>query len=478
MLDLNIFSDDTVKDEGAIIAFNTGTLFDMHLGQYVIGVDGRWYCNGGFGNYLIIVEAEPNQHKSTLSDSLLMCSLSNYPATRYFCFENEGNKDKDRLLRFNNSLLTGGDNDEYKKRVTLKSDKDCTIEDVDDHVSALCSEIKPHLKKMWMQSPISLNDTPAPILFPTWVSIDSFTNPNTRDNEKKVDGNEVTDSANNMDAMNIGRAKTRYVPKLSRQIGEYGLCVVATVQLGDKKADLGSNPNIPVAGDTPDAKGGKTAKRVGTELIKRSMATLQIMKVGSFVKRADKQVEKMGSVECEYPLGDTPPDDIQTLKVSTSRNKLAGSGVMIDAVISKATGLLPDVTNFHFLRTMKGYNGFAKDSGGRWTLELYPDVTITRKNLREQCLKDYKLARALDITARYVYIRASRGKSYLGLDWSKTLAEVRETAIEKGIDLDMVLESTEIWMPNFPKDSDGNALGAHGRRHYTVVEFLETVTKG
>jgi len=476
---MQIFSKDMVRDEGGIVGYNTGTLIDLHLGQYMIGVDGRWYFNGGIGNYIICVEAEPNQHKSSLSDSLQMCIVSNYKTTYFFNLENEGNKDGDRIRGMLHSPLTPGPDASTDERMVLKSHKDCTIEDVDAQVTAICKEIEPNLKKMMQETPFALNDEPIKVPLLTCINIDSFTSPNTDANEKKADNDkDITDSENNMDAMNIGRAKTRYVPKLSRQINKYGLGVTVTVQLGEKKAPLGSNPSIPVAGDTPHAKGGKTAKRVGTELVKRTMATIQIMSAKSLCKRREMKTELMESLQAEYPLGATPPNDIMALTISTSRNKLAPSGIMLDMIISQAAGLLPDVTNFHFLRTLKGYGGFSKATGGRWVLEMYPEVTITRSNLRELSGSDYKLARALDLTARYFYLRSARGMNYLGLDWSLTISELVKRVKALGVDMNDVLETTEIWQPNFPKDKKGYALGAHGRRHMTIVELVELATKG
>jgi hypothetical protein len=63
------------------------------------------------------------------------------------------------------------------------------------------------------------------------------------------------------------------------------------------------------------------------------------------------------------------------------------------------------------------------------------------------------------------------------MDWSKSLKELREIAMRKGFDINELLESTEIWIPNSPKDKTGHVVGAHGRTHMTLVEFVEFCNK-
>ena len=72
-------------------------------------------------------------------------------------------------------------------------------------------------------------------------------------------------------------------------------------------------------------------------------------------------------------------------------------------------GLLNTVTHYHYLRqnAYYGLNGADRSKAAnktRHSLALYPEVTITRNSVRELVESDYKLKRAMEITAEYALV--------------------------------------------------------------------------
>ena len=145
----------------------------------------------------------------------------------------------------------------------------------------------------------------------------------------------------------------------------------------------------------------------------------------------------------EYPRGNDPENpgdtDLNQVYYFDLRSKGGSSGIGIPFVFSQREGLQEAATMWHLLKEhkqwglIKGHNTYAT--------ELYPDVHVSRKQIRDKADEDYKFFRGLELTAsahlvqmfhpeihfeEYVEIEKLHGMiKDRGYDWDRLLSETR-----------------------------------------------------
>jgi len=146
-----------------------------------------------------------------------------------------------------------------------------------------------------------------------------------------------------------------------------------------------------------------------------------------------------------YPKSDSDriagTSDLTVVHMVNTRNKNGPSGIKFELVISQSEGLLPHLTNFHFL---KGQNYGFSGNNTTYVLDIYPEVTLSRTTIRSKIDEDPKLCRALEIVTQL---------RQMELYWSDIDPALHVTPDvlykdikELGYDWDILLDTRDYWV--------------------------------
>ena len=464
---LDIF-DGLMEDSPKKILFNTGTLFDLMTGSYEIGVNGQYFLNGGMGPFIHGLHGRGNMYKSTITDSFEAGIIRAYPDAAMFNFDTEYSKSKDRMA----SYLAGGlfPEQDIAPRIVLKSHPEWTTEKVWTFVKDICERRQKAHKSIMITTPfLDPGLVPLQVLSPVIVAIDSLSELHTGAMAEFMEKQGFEDKKFRTLYMEDGNKKTILMGMLNEYSSKYGVIVVCTGRTGNNM----SMDNAPPRKELLYQKQADKIKDVGAKFTTLTHILSQVMSCRPCID---------SSKEAEYPFGDTSAEDLHEVQIIISRNKMNTSGCMVPFVVSQKYGLLNDVSNFHFLK-YHGSNGAAPGmlGGGRsqFSCSWLPDVKFSRKNLREKTMGDYKLCRAIELVARYQYIKMSWNLTGQPVDFSNTAEQVFDKLTSAKADMDDILETTSIWNPS-PKGSKvkkgATIEGAQGRRFMSLFDILGLIS--
>jgi len=432
-------------DSAPRMMYNTGTLYDLMTGHFLKGKNGKWYLNGGLPPAITGIHGSGNTFKSTLMDSFIMGALRIYSDADYFAYDTEGSKSKQRVIKFMDEPLHRlHSDDDIELRVTLKNDDDQI-----DVVNVLFSELnkirdlkKDNIKEITVTLPFIDVATGSymKVALPTFSYIDSLTEVKSSEEGDMVEKDGIESSKNKTVWMVDGNKKTSLVRHIRTLASRYGICFACSAHKG-KNQDMGSH--LPPKKQLQFMKQSDRIKGVGSRF---EFLTHSLVEVASARTSLDSKKEPL------YPDGQTSPTDINELLVVIQRGKGNSSGTMVGFIVSQEYGLLNTVTNYHFLKENKVGNGIPGLIGSvstpKHSCVWYPDVKFSRKSIRKQEESDYKLARALELSAQYRYIQCNWNLSGLPFDFSQSFEQVYEKLLQNDVNIDEILETTGYWNYN------------------------------
>jgi hypothetical protein len=132
--------------------------------------------------------------------------------------------------------------------------------------------------------------------------------------------------------------------------------------------------------------------------------------------------------------------DLYKVTLTCLRSKSGPSGYNLELFISQRDGVLPSLTEFHFIKTEK----FGLEGNDRnYALELLPDVKLSRTTVRGKLDEDPKLRRAMNITSelkQLINFRKLADPSFYC-----TPKELRGDLIKQGYDWDQLFDTRGWW---------------------------------
>lgn len=430
------------NDSAPRMMFNTGTLYDLMTGHFLRGKGGKWYLNGGLPPAITGVHGAGNMFKSTLMDSLIMGSLRIYTDADYFIYDTEGSKTKPRVLNFMSDILHDFvSEDDLESRVTLKNDGDEI-----DIINVLFAEINKirdlkndNIKELGITLPFMDPGTGRAMecILPTYASIDSLTEVKSTEEGDMIAKDGLESSKNKTIWMVDGNKKTSLVRHIRTLASKFGICFLCSAHKG-KNMDMGSH--LPPKKQLQFMKQADRMKGVGSRF---EFLTHSLVEVASARTSLDS------NKEAKYPKETTSSTDINELLVVIQRGKGNSSGTMVTFIVSQEHGLLNTCTNYNFLRDSKVGNAIpgliGSASSPKHECVWYPETKFSRKSIRLQEESDYKLARALELTAQYRYIQCNWNLNGLPFNFNQTFEEVYDKLIANEVDMGKVLETTGYW---------------------------------
>ena len=146
----------------------------------------------------------------------------------------------------------------------------------------------------------------------------------------------------------------------------------------------------------------------------------------------------------EYPLNngqDKVKNELQLITLKQHRSKDNMSDVFVQLIVSQKEGVLPHLSQFHYLKEEKyGFEGNKLS----YALVLYPECKIGRTTVRPKIDEDPKLRRALELTSDYLQLQTYY-PHYGDLGYFCTLEELYKDIDALGYDWNKILTLTRNW---------------------------------
>lgn len=425
------------------LLINIGALMDIPTGFFVKGIYGETIILGGLGN-LTGMTGIGNSFKSTIMHYMMLSAASRLYSTTGECimdtYDTETNIHEERLRALTYSF------EAFKERDIL-NDGTWTITDKTVYPGDKWFEQKKEFMKNKVENAAKLSfETPflsrdkvtrLSVIHPTFSEVDSLSQFETTDVGKILDENELGQAGGNTVYMRSGLAKNRLMMELPALAASSYNFTLLSAHLG-KEINMASGPYAP----PPTKKlqhmnAGDKIKGVSDNFYFLTTAFWQTKSVSKMINR-----DSNGTLTPKYPRDSTDKDvgdcDLNVVSVLLLRSKAGPSGIVLEIVVSQTEGVLPSLTEFHFLKENDNF-GFIGNAQN-YQLELYPDCKLNRSVIRSKIDNDVKLQRALNITSELCQIKQHNRELVI-----PSMKELYDSVKANGYDWDTILGTTRGW---------------------------------
>jgi len=427
---------------------NIGAMLDIPTGPIVTGNRGEKIINGGAGP-VIAIAGHGNSYKSTLLHYITLSASNKISsaATAYMMtYDAELNISFDRLNHLakpfeyipNDPVTYIIENDETFWSVIDKSS--VTGEELFDML-AKYSDTKAKASKTIELTAFKnpYDNGTLKIITPTFIEIDSLTELEDSKTDDMIEG-DIGGSGSNMAFARDGLFKTKFVKQLPKVSGKSNTYMLMTAHTG-QKLDLASGPAMyaPKPKKLQYLKGDDVLKGVSGKF---SYLTNTLWYVGNTSK-----LNNQGTKEIEYPRDkdDHSDKDLNLVTLIPIRNKNGASGVEINIVVSQADGVLPTLSEFHYIKSTGRFGIDGNNTS--YNIIFKPEVKINRNTIRGLIDTDPKLCRAINIASELLQLQTFQPHLQAqGL--MCTPQELYDDLIKAGYDWDVLLNTRGYWLPD------------------------------
>lgn len=422
---------------------NIGCLFDIPTGSYIKGIHGENVLNGGVGGIVAVV-GRGNRYKSTTLHFMMLSAMNRLFSTvetSASSYDTEINMHEHTLKRF----LTRFD---YLKDKNIIDEGYWVITDKTQYhgnkwhekAKEFLAYKEQNISKLRYTSPfIGRDGKQLEVVVPTFSEIDSFSEFDTDDVVKIQNENELGDSGGNTIHMRQGLAKTRFMMEIPSLYSKVNHFLFMTAHLGDS-VQMAAGPYAPQPVK-------KLQHMSVNDKIKGVSDKFFFLMNSCWHAKSATPLINQGTKGPEYPkdsddniAGDT---DLNLVSLVQLRSKSGSSGYEIPVVVSQSEGILPELSEFHYIKNMERFG--IDGSLQHYNLALYPDVKLSRTTVRGKLDTDKKLRRALNITSElcqmHEFHRNTIGVKHLLC----TPKELYEGIKSQGYNWDDILENTRGW---------------------------------
>jgi len=433
------------------VLINIGALMDIPTCNIVTGSRGESIVNGGLGAITGVVGAG-NNYKSTLLHYMMLSAsdkLLTTHDTAMLTYDTEVNISLDRLetlsSRFNSIPLLPITGDDIKWSVTDKSLEPANKWGIDlnNYATAKAKDKSLVVEFNAFKDPYTKGPLKLPL--PTFVEIDSLTEFEPESTTEML-SKDLDSSDTNTFAMKQGLFKTKFLSQLPKMSSSSNINFLLTAHIGEK-IDMATGP----------AKYNQPTKKLqylkGADTIKGVTSKFFFLLNNAWFAHTASVLKNQATKKPEYPLrgDDEQATDLNTVKLTMLRSKSGASGYTIEVVVSQTEGVLPTLTEFHYI---KSNNRFGLDGSNiSYNLDLLPDVKLSRSTVRRKIDENEKLRRAINITAELNQLLTFQPwLSNKGL--MCTPKELYTDLIALGYDWDELLNTRGYWLVDNYTDKD------------------------
>lgn len=470
------------------IGLNTGALLDIPTGEWIRGTHDQFILNGGIG-FITGIVGPGNCGKTTLmrflklraiSRCIMVCFDDIYDST----YDTEVNTHEGRNEKLSFSLEVFRDRynmlnqhsiiDEGIWQITDKS-----VYSGNEYFDAMKDYLKEKRedKKAYKYQTAYLSRdgvTPLKAMTPSFTDIDSLSHFVTSDVEKIMNDTELGESAGNTMFMRQGLAKSRMLLELPALAAGSQHYFMFTAHIG-KEIVMPSGPG------TPPPRKQLQHMPVG-EVIKGVTNNFFYLLHNCWLVTSSRPYLNKDSKAPEYPsepgnevAGDT---DLMLMTLKQLRGKNGQTGFNVEILVSQAEGVLPELSEFHYIKRMGRFGLEGNDRN--YSLTFVPDVSMSRTKVRQICRENKRVQRALEITSQLCQMYEFQ--RYLEKDLMKP-AELKKALEDRGYDWEMILTQTRGWhtyddekYPGYPWSTMDLCRAARGEYHpYWLDKDCKTI---
>ncbi len=437
-------------------AINVGCLMDVSTGKYERGIHGENILNGGISGITGIC-ARPNNFKTALAVYCMAMLRRSCHHSHAITYDSEG------TLYPVGRFTAVSKNDEYLSEIDYTEDEQFAFTDISQYtgdeffdlfrktVNEKTKDEKSHLGTTPF---VDMHGKPRTALYPSGGMIDSLSRMTVKAVEDIYDKNVIGESGMNTEAMNNGRAKKQMFNQLPQICARTGTYLFLTAHVKDVI-------NMEMY---PTDKRNLSYMKKDTVLEGVSGGFYSLPN-NVWMITANKPLQNKDKMP-EYPWdnseamkGDT---DLSILTMMNIRGKNGLSGFPIDIIVSQSEGVLASLSEFHYCKDTDrfGLGGNLQN----YYMELLPDVKLSRTTVRQKLNKDYRLRRAVQITAELLQLIQFHRDMDPGLLCDPKTLYDDLTAM--GYNWDTLLETRGYWV--FDEE-----LKEHPRKYLSTKDLLE-----
>lgn len=425
------------------IFYNVGSLLDIPTGRYVRGKKGENIMNGGLSVFTAIM-GKGNTYKTKLARYMMLSAASKAAAAGFLpylnTYDTEVNVDVEHCLNLSRKF-------DIFKDIDLCKEGAWSITDKTHHLGNewfkllkdfLRNEKIKNAKNYTLETPfLDKENKPIHAIFPSFGDLDSVSEFSCADIEEIQNKNELGDSGGNTIHMRNGLAKTRLLMEIPPVCNAASHYIIMTAHIG-KDSTIGQSPMAMPVRQLPHMKPGEVVKGVAGKFLYLSNLLWQTISSSTFNNQSTKGPE--------YPKTRDRVDegsfDLNLVTVKLVRNKSGASGYSFSIIISQTEGVLPSLTEFHYVKESERYG--IEGSRDSYNMILYPDVKVGRTTVRNLLDTDPMLRRAVKITADLLQIKTYYKELAFDVPDVKELYE----KLGKEYDWKVLLNTRDYWTFN------------------------------
>lgn len=428
------------------IFYNVGFPFDIPNSTIVTGAKGEKIINGGM-QPITGMTGSANTYKSIIGQYLslayanVMCTST--PDLQIILYDTEDTVSIARLENLASKFehippnpITG-ENPIWDVYTKSRKSGDKFSQDLYEYYEA---KIKDKSKLTLAPFVNIYTKKPLEIKIPTLVMIDSLTE---FDPEASMDVvmDSLTTSDSNTLFLREGLFKTKFLKILQTIANTAEIKFVLTAHMGDKK-NLATGPAAygPPNKQLQHMKTDKEMKGVTSKLIFLSNVIYESSSVSNLANPSTKEPEYPSKTGCNLEK------DMNIIKIMSLRNKGGTTGSTLGIVATQSEGVMKHLTAFHYIKENNRYG--LDGSTLSYELVLRPGVKLSRTTVRDKFDNDYKLARALALTAE-LHQFSIYHSTYLSYnDRACDPKTLYDDIAKAGYDWDELLDTRGYWIPD------------------------------
>jgi hypothetical protein len=447
------------------IMINIGALLDIPTGKFLKGAKGESLLLGGLPNTVGLV-GQGNTYKSTIMHAMMLSAadrLSSTVETSMSTYDTEVNIHEDRLRHFASQY------DSFKERDIISDGTWCVTDKTVYYANEWFENLKDFLKqketnakKLEYDTPFLSRDmkTPLKVVVPTFSEIDSFSEFETSDVAKMQDDNELGNSGSNTLHMKSGANKVKFLMALPNLLGSSNHFMLMTCHIG-KEINMASGPYA--------APPKKKLQHMGADERLKGVPDKFLYLMAAFWHAFNvSPLMNQGTKGPEYPKDSDDnvarDTDLNLVSLKQLRSKSGPSGIVVQLVVSQIEGVLPSLTEFHYIKEHERFG--ITGSLQNYVLDLYPECKLSRTAVRGKIDADAKLRRALNITSELCQMN----EYYRYMEDLPSPKEIYDWFTERKISMDLILTQTRGW---WTLNND-----AHPSLHFLSTKDITDMVRG
>ncbi len=422
------------------VLINIGTLMDYPTGPIVTGKMGEKIINGGYSKLTGIIGAG-NNFKSTILHHMSLAAMNVVAATHetnIATYDTEMNISLDRLesmAKHYPYLAKDGPVIETEDAIWNVTDKSMIsgnewVKELVEYGKSKEKDKEGIVEFTAFRDPYTGQVLKEPI--PVAVEIDSVTEMTPDSTGKILDG-DLDDPSSNTMFMKNNLFKTKVFTLLPSLTNKANIYIGMSAHIGEKI--------IMASGPAMLNRPKKKTQFLPADIeIKGATGKFLVLTQNAWHANTATVLKNQTTKLPEYPKKgvDSTGTDLNIVRLTQLRGKAGQSGYTLEIIVSQEDGVLPTLTEFHYIKSNKRYGMEGNDR--TYNICFRPDVNLQRTTVREKIDTDKLLCRAIGICADMKQI----GMFHSQLAINGYLVEPKELyegLKSKGYDWDMLLKA-------------------------------------